>query len=306
GVVTVVAVVSWTVPTFLFICIPLLLIYKQIQSYYLATLRELKRIDTVTKSPIFAMLGETLNGLATIHAFGHQVSDTNNLNNCRLDQNQEAYFGSIVSNRWLAVWLELIGSLMIVSAAALAVSGVIANVNGLDSGMVGILMSYALSITQSLNWLVRSVTEVETNIVSCECVLEYSKIAPEGVNENNQNLEPEPEWPSRGEICFENVEACYRPELDLVLKGVSFTANAGEKVGICGRMGAGKLTITLSIFRLINLSSGRITIDGVNISTLSLSGLRSQMLIIPQDSQCFEGTLRENLAPSGIVSDEKL
>ncbi|EGF98274.1 uncharacterized protein MELLADRAFT_113682 [Melampsora larici-populina 98AG31] len=107
--------------------------------------------------------------------------------------------------------------------------------------------------------------------------IRYSKITPEGVNENNQNLEPEPEWPSRGEICFENVEARYRPELDLVLKGVSFTAKAGEKVGICGRTGAGKLTITLSLFRLIDLSSGRITIDGVNISTLSLSGLRSRI-----------------------------
>lgn len=305
AVVAVVAVVSWTVPPFLFICIPLLLIYKQIQSYYLATSRELKRIDSVTKSPIFAMFGETLNGLATIRAFGHQnrfVSE----NDGRLDRNQEAYFGSIVSNRWLAVRLELIGNLMIVSAAGLAVSGVITNANGLDSGMVGILMSYALSITQSLNWLVRSATEVETNIVSCERVLEYSKIDPEGLNDKNQNSEPEPEWPSRGEICFENVEARYRPELDLVLKGVSFTAKAGEKVGICGRTGAGKSTITLSLFRLIELASGRITIDGVDISTLSLSGLRSRMSIIPQDSQCFEGTLRENLDPSGIVPDEKL
>lgn len=161
-------------------------------------------------------------------------------NESRLDRNQEAYFASIVSNRWLAIRLELIGNVMIVSAASLAISGV-ARGAGLDSGLVGILMSYALSTTQSLNWLVRTATEVETNIVSCERVIEYTDLLPEGLNENNTNTEPEPEWPTLGEVRFEDVKARYRPELDLVLKGVSFTAKAGEKVGICGRTGAGEL-----------------------------------------------------------------
>ncbi|KAG0152553.1 hypothetical protein CROQUDRAFT_55936 [Cronartium quercuum f. sp. fusiforme G11] len=304
GVVSVISVISFLLPPFLLVCVPLLWIYKQIQSYYLATSRELKRIDAVTKSPIYAMFGETLNGLVTIRAFGHQnrfVSE----NESRLDRNQEAYFGSIVANRWLAVRLELIGNLLIVSAAGLAVGGVVGGAT-LDSGLVGLLMSQALAITQSLNWLVRSATEVETNIVSCERVIEYMGIAPEGLNDKNTNLEPEPDWPTKGEVCFEGVQARYRPELDLVLKSVDFTAKPGEKVGICGRTGAGKSTITLSLFRLIELAGGRITVDGVDISTLSLTGLRSRMSIIPQDSQCFEGTLRENLDPSGIIPDDKL
>lgn len=304
AVVGVVAVVSWAVPPFLVVCLPLLMIYKSIQSYYLATSRELKRIDSITKSPIFVMFSETLTGVATIRAFGEQGRFIVE-NEFRVDRNQEAYFASIGANRWLAVRLELIGNFMILTAALLAVSSLAAN-RPLDSGMVGVLMSYALSITQSLNWLVRSATEVETNIVSCERVVEYTQLKQEGPWETDEHHRPRPTWPEQGEIVYEGVECRYRDGLDLVLKGVDFKVQPQEKIGICGRTGAGKSTMTLSLFRLIEKAGGRILIDGVDISQIGLNDLRSKISIIPQDSQCFEGSLRENLDPEGLRTDEEL
>ncbi|POW00076.1 hypothetical protein PSTT_13383 [Puccinia striiformis] len=303
GVISVVAVVSWAVPPFLLVCIPLLLIYKSIQSYYLATSREIKRIDAITKSPIFAMFGETLTGVATIRAFGEQGRFVTE-NETKVDRNQEACFASVGANRWLAVRLELIGNVMILTAASLAVTSLAAS-KPLDSGMVGVLMSYALSITQSLNWLVRSATEVETNIVSCERVVEYTKLKQEGPWETDEHDRPSPSWPAKGEIVYEGVECRYREGLDLVLKGVDFKVQAQQKIGICGRTGAGKSTITLSLFRLIEKAAGRILIDGVDISKIGLNDLRSKISIIPQDSQCFEGSLRANLDPEGLKTDEE-
>ncbi|KAI9603330.1 hypothetical protein H4Q26_002651 [Puccinia striiformis f. sp. tritici PST-130] len=156
------------------------------------------------------------------------------------------------------------------------------------------------------HWLVRSATEVETNIVSCERVVEYTKLKQEGPWETDEHDRPSPSWPAKGEIVYEGVECRYREGLDLVLKGVDFKVQAQQKIGICGRTGAGKSTITLSLFRLIEKAAGRILIDGVDISKIGLNDLRSKISIIPQDSQCFEGSLRANLDPEGLKTDEEL
>ncbi|KAA1064369.1 hypothetical protein PGTUg99_020301 [Puccinia graminis f. sp. tritici] len=304
GTISIFAVVSWAVPPFLLVCVPLLFVYKSVQSYYLATSREIKRIDAITKSPIFAMFGETLAGVATIRAFAEQgrfVAE----NETKVDRNLEACFASISSNRWLAVRLESIGHVMILTVASLVVTNLAAS-KPLDSGMVGVLMSYALSITQSLGWLVRVATDVETNIVSCERVIEYTQLKSEGPWETVEHHRPSSNWPEKGEIVYEGVECRYRDGLDLVLKGVDFKVQAQEKIGICGRTGAGKSTITLSLFRLIEKSVGRILIDGVDISQIGLNDLRSKISIIPQDSQCFEGSVRVNLDPEGSKTDEEL
>ncbi|WAR56973.1 hypothetical protein PtB15_8B17 [Puccinia triticina] len=304
GTLSIFLVVSWAVPPFLLASIPLLFVYKSIQSYYLATSREIKRIESITKSPIFVIFGETLTGAATIRAFGEQgrfISE----NEAKVDRNQEACFASVGANRWLAVRLELIGNVMILAAASLAVTSLAAS-KPLQSGMIGVLMSYALSITQSLAWLVRVATDVETNILSCERAAEYTELEQEGPWETDEHHRPSPSWPEKGEIVYEGVECRYRDGLDLVLKGVDFKVQAQEKIGICGRTGAGKSTITLSLFRLIEKAGGRILIDGVDISQIGLNDLRSKVSIIPQDSQCFEGSLRANLDPEGLKTDEEL
>lgn len=175
----------------------------------------------------------------------------------------------------------------------------------IDAGLVGLLMSYALNTTQSLNWIVRSATEVETNIVSIERILEYIDLPAEAPL-HIEGKEPKESWPDKGEIVFEDYSTRYRDDLDLVLKGVSITIKPGTKVGVCGRTGAGKSTLTLALYRVIEKVSGRILIDDVDISTIGLADLRSHLSIIPQDSQCFEGTMRQNLDPEGVASDAEL
>lgn len=150
------------------------------------------------------------------------------------------------------------------------------------------MLSYALSTTQTLNWIVRSATEVETNIVSVERVQEYIELKPEAALEIKET-EPDVQWPPSGALSFKNVSARYRENLDLVLRDVSFDIKGGEKVGVCGRTGAGKSSLTMVLYRVIEPESGTVLIDGVDVGLIGLKELRSRLSIIPQDSQCFEG-----------------
>jgi len=166
-------------------------------------------------------------------------------------------------------------------------------------------MSYALQITQSLNWIVRQTVEVETNIVSVERILEYARLpseAPEIISKRR----PPISWPSKGSVEFNHFSTRYRPGLDLVLKDVNLSIKAKEKVGVVGRTGAGKSSLTLSLFRIIEAAEGSIQIDDLNTSTIGLLDLRRRLAIIPQDAALFQGTVRDNLDPSGAYDDTEL
>jgi ABC-type multidrug transport system fused ATPase/permease subunit len=152
---------------------------------------------------------------------------------------------------------------------------------------------------------VRSATEVETNVVSVERVQEYTELKPEAPLEI-ADAAPSDSWPETGALEFKHVSARYRENLDLVLKDVSFKVNGGEKVGVCGRTGAGKSSVTMVLYRIIEAAEGQVLIDGVDVAKIGLHDLRSRLAIIPQDSQCFEGTLRENLDPTGRATDAEL
>ncbi|SCV73559.1 BQ2448_7485 [Microbotryum intermedium] len=303
SVIGMIVVISAAAPAFLFVLIPIGFIYKRVQTYYLATSRELKRLDATTKSPIFASFQETLGGVATIRAY-RQSARFIAENEARVDRNQEAYFPSINCNRWLAVRLEFLGSNIIFFTALLCVIALVRNRN-LDAGLIGIALSYALSTTQTLNWIVRSATEVETNIVSVERVQEYIELKPEAPL-YVKATEPDASWPQSGSLTYDHIAARYRENLDLVLRDVSFDIKGGEKVGVCGRTGSGKSTLTMVLYRVIEAEQGVVSIDGVDVSKIGLHCLRSRMSIIPQDSQCFEGNLRENLDPAGTCSDSQL
>ena len=221
-----------------------------------------------------------------------------------MDANLRAYFPAINANRWLAVRLEFIGSFIIFAAAGFAILSV-ATGSGLSAGLVGLAMSYALQITQSLNWIVRQTVEVETNIVSVERILEYAALpseAPDVIPENR----PPASWPSHGTVSFNNFSARYRPELDLVLRNINLSFNSHEKIGVVGRTGAGKSSLTLALFRIIEATEGHTTIDEINTSSIGLFDLRSRLAIIPQDAALFEGTVRDNLDPSHIHDDTEL
>jgi ABC-type multidrug transport system fused ATPase/permease subunit len=299
----VLVVISMTVPPFVALIIPLGAMYIWIQRYYLRTSRELKRLDSVSRSPIYAHFQESLGGISTIRAYRQQ--DRFELENeWRVDGNLRAYFPSISANRWLAVRLEFIGAVVILAAAGFAVIAV-ATGTELNSAMVGLAMSFALTITTSLNWIVRQTVEVETNIVSVERVLEYAQLpseAPEIIHRNR----PPVSWPSRGEVEFNNYSARYREGLDLVLKNVKLDIKSHEKIGVVGRTGAGKSSLTLALFRIIEPDTGNISLDGLNTSTIGLLDLRRRLAIIPQDAALFEGTIRDNLDPGHVHDDTEL
>ena len=192
----------------------------------------------------------------------------------------------------------MVGNLIILFAALFAVL----SKDSLSPGLVGLSVSYALQVTQTLNWLVRMTSDVETNIVAVERIKEYGETKQEAPWENNTPLPKN--WPEHGRVEFRNFQVRYREGLDLVLRGITFVVEGGEKVGIVGRTGAGKSSLTLALFRIIESSGGSIIIDGQDISKLGLHALRSRLTIIPQDPVLFSGTLRMNLDPFNTHSDE--
>ncbi|KJA15567.1 hypothetical protein HYPSUDRAFT_48272 [Hypholoma sublateritium FD-334 SS-4] len=296
---SIVAVIGSSFPPFLIALVPLGWFYLRVMKYYLATSRELKRIDAVTRSPIFAWFSESLAGLSTIRAF-HQQSIFVAANQRRIDHNQICYLPSISVNRWLSVRLEFVGALIILTVAFLAMSALITT--GVDAGLVGLVLSYALNTTSSLNWVVRSASEVEQNIVSVERVLHQTEVSPEAPQEIPEG-KPAGVWPVEGAIEFRNYSTQYRTGLDLVLQDISLKIQAKKKIGVCGRTGAGKSSLLLALFRIIEPVSGSIFIDSVDITQVGLHDLRSGLSIVPQSPDLFEGTLRENIDPIGEHSD---
>lgn len=295
-------VICFSTWQFIFIVGPLGILYVYYQQYYLRTTRELRRLDSVSRSPIFANFQESLNGVSVIRAYG-QEDRFKHLNEGRVDKNMRAYYPAVNANRWLAVRLEFLGSVIILGSSGLAILTL--KTGSISAGMVGLSVSYALQVTQSLNWIVRMTVEVETNIVSVERVLEYSRLTPEAP-EIIEDYRPALNWPANGEVNFKDYSTRYRPELDLVLKNVNLSVKPHEKIGIVGRTGAGKSSLTLALFRIIEATSGHIEIDKVDTSKLGLADLRHKLSIIPQDAQVFEGSIRSNLDPTDSFTDEKI
>ncbi|XP_031350249.1 multidrug resistance-associated protein 1 isoform X4 [Photinus pyralis] len=290
-------VISYTTPIFIAVILPIGIVYYLVQRFYVATSRQLKRLESVSRSPIYSHFGETVTGASAIRAYG-QVQRFVNESEARVDFNQVCYFPSIIANRWLAVRLEMVGNLIILFAALFSVLS-----KDQNSGLVGLSVTYALQITQTLNWLVRMTSDVETNIVAVERIKEYGE-TPQEAPWDIPNAKPAESWPSVGMVSFKNFAVRYRPGLDLVLKGINFTVKGGEKVGIVGRTGAGKSSLTLSLFRIIEAAQGEIIIDDVNISKIGLHALRSRLTIIPQDAVLFSGSLRMNLDPFNNHQDQ--
>ncbi|XP_074696423.1 multidrug resistance-associated protein 1 isoform X5 [Strix aluco] len=279
---------------------PLGLVYLFVQRFYVATSRQLKRLESVSRSPVYSHFNETLLGVSVIRAFEEQKRFIKQ-NDVKVDENQKAYYPSIVANRWLAVRLEYVGNCIVLFAALFAV---IAR-NKLSAGLVGLSVSYSLQITAYLNWLVRMSSELETNIVAVERVKEYAEMEKEAEWSIEQTA-PASTWPTEGKVEFRGYGLRYREDLDLVLKNINVTINGGEKIGIVGRTGAGKSSLTLGLFRINEAAEGEIIIDGINIAKIGLHDLRFKITIIPQDPILFSGSLRMNLDPFDQHSDEDI
>jgi len=288
-------------PWFVVIIVPLLYVYRGTQNYYVPCSRQLKRMESNLQSPIFAHFCETLDGVASIRAFGRQdqfIADNVN----RMQRNMRAWYLNVASNRWLAVRLESLGTVIVGSAALLAVFAR----NSISAGVAGLSITYALSVTQSLNWVVRMTADRENNIVAVERIGQYIQEPEEPPRRVRDVDPPAASWPTHGAISFSGVKFQYRPDLPFVLDGLDLEVRAQEKMGICGRTGAGKSSMLNVLLRIVEPSGGCIKIDGVDIGKLGLHRLRESITVLPQDPVLFSGTLRTNLDPAALCTDAQI
>uniref|UniRef100_A0A803QEB7 ABC-type xenobiotic transporter n=1 Tax=Cannabis sativa TaxID=3483 RepID=A0A803QEB7_CANSA len=275
---------------------PLMILFYMAYLHYQSTAREVKRLDSVTRSPVYAQFGEALNGLSTIRSY-KAYDRMAYINGKSMDNNIRFTLANFSSNRWLSIRLETLGGIMIWLTASFAVlqNGRADNQEVYASTM-GLLLSYTLNITSLLSAVLRQGSRAENSLNAVERVGTYIDLpseAPEIIESNR----PPPGWPSSGSIKFESVVLRYRPGLPPVLHGLSFTISPTEKLGIVGRTGAGKSSMLNVLFRIVEMEKGRIMIDGCDISKLGLTDLRKILSIIPQSPILFSGTVRFNLDP---------
>lgn len=293
-------------PFLLIILVPISFGYYWVTEYFRRSSREIQRLQSISASPIFSHFSETLNGVSTLRAFKLQKSFSNMILD-KIDSNNQAQIVLLQINRWLSVRLAWIAVTVTVCTA---LSGVIGKAFGLSNPVIfGLAMTYAIPLVENLNWMVRCFTGTETNMTSVERLVQYQAIQQERARVMPHADPPRrgrEAWPRNGRIEFRDFQMRYRDDLPPVIRGVTCNINAGEKVGICGRTGAGKSSILLALFRLVEACGGSIWIDGVDISTIGLARLRSSMSIIPQDPTLFSGTVRSNLDPFDEYSDDEL
>ncbi|XP_004441892.1 PREDICTED: multidrug resistance-associated protein 6 [Ceratotherium simum simum] len=300
GLLEVCLVVTVATPPALIIILPLLLLYTGFQSLYVATSCQLRRLETTRHSFVCSHVAETFQGSAVIRAFqaqGPLVAQ----NNTHVDESQRVSFPQLVADRWLAANMELLGNGLVFTAAMCAAL----SKAHLSAGLVGFSVSTALQVTQTLQWAVRSWTDLENSIVSVERMKDYVW-TPKEAPWRLPTSPARPPWPRAGQIEFRDFGLRYRPELPLAVRGVSFKIHAGEKVGIVGRTGAGKSSLASGLLRLVEAAEGGVWIDGVPITCVGLHRLRSKITVIPQDPILFPGSLRMNLDMLHEHTDEAL
>jgi ABC-type multidrug transport system fused ATPase/permease subunit len=261
--------------------------------------RELKRHEALLRSHVFTRFGEAVSGIPTIRAYGREQEFTASVNKA-LDDMDGAYFLTFSNQCWLSVRLDAVGNLMVLTTGILVVTSRLS----VNPSIGGLVLSCIISVVQYLQYSVRQLAEVENNMNSTERLLYYAANLEEEAALHTTNMRST--WPEKGEIVFDNVQMRYREDLPLILDGLTIRIKPGERVGIVGRTGAGKSSIVSTLFRLVELSGGTITIDGINIATIGLYDLRSRLAIIPQDPTPFQGTIRSNLDPFNKHADIEL
>jgi len=310
-VLAVVAVCVASTPFFVIVCVPLALLYYFIQERFRRTSRELRRMESVARSPIYTLFGELLIGLSTVRAYGRQENFFDKLQRVT-DTNNKFFYTFWICSRWLALRLDLLGATAVTAVSLIAVLMVHYKMQ-IDAHLLGVAIVFALQLAVLLQWTVRTVIETENNMTSVERLLAFNNIQGENNDTcsdgNSGVVEVPAEWPSKGAIVMKGISMRYRTGLPLVLKDVSVTIPGGNKVGVCGRTGSGKSSLMLALFRIIEPEAdgnASICIDDIDILNISLFSLRSRLTIIPQDPVMFSGTLRFNLDPFGQYSDTEI
>ncbi|CAL4892711.1 unnamed protein product [Urochloa decumbens] len=294
----VLAVVTWQV---LFVSVPMIVLAITLQRYYLASAKELMRINGTTKSAMANHLGESILGAVTIRAF--EEEDRFFAKNLELvDKNASPFFYNFAATEWLIQRLETMSALVLSFSAfvmALLPTGTF------SPGFVGMALSYGLSLNVSFVNSIQRQCSLANQIISVERVNQYMDIQSEAAEVIEEN-QPAPDWPQVGRVELKDLKIRYRQDSPLVLHGISCTFEGGHKIGIVGRTGSGKTTLIGALFRLVEPAGGTIIIDSVDVTTIGLHDLRSRLGIIPQDPTLFQGTVRYNLDPLGQFSDQQI
>lgn len=286
-------------PLILALVIPILIAFIMLRIYYIKTARELKRIESIARSPIFGHFSTTLLGLPTIRAFRVQDKFFDILAEAQ-NAHTEAYMSFLGATGWLSFNLDLLCGFFITFVCFVCL--ILRNEFG-DAGVVGLLLSYAISVPLAFQNSVRQSTEVENQFTSVERILEYGELESEPPQRTD--VVPEEDWPERGSVVFDRLNFTYHKSLPNVLHCITAHIKSREKIGVCGRTGAGKSSLLSTLFRTSE-PGGLIEIDGMDITKIGLKDLRSKLSIIPQEPILFSGTMRKNVDPFSNYSDEEL
>ncbi|KAF8273331.1 P-loop containing nucleoside triphosphate hydrolase protein [Lactarius quietus] len=296
-----VVLISILIPWFLIAVVFVFTLYGMASVFYRSSARELKRIDAILRSSLYSHFSETLSGIATIRAYGEEDRFYNE-NQDLVNIENRAYWLTVTNQRWLGIRIDCLGMILTLAVAMLTVGTRFS----ISPAQTGVALSYILNIQMSFGYMVRQLAEVENDMNSVERIIYYARDLEQEPPHEIPEQKPVAPWPSNGKVEIKEAVLKYRPELPLVLKGLSMSVEGGEKIGIVGRTGAGKSSIMVALFRIVELVSGSISIDGVDISKLGLNDVRKAISIIPQDSTLFSGSLRSNLDPFGEHDDARL
>ncbi|XP_041637493.1 multidrug resistance-associated protein 4 [Cheilinus undulatus] len=294
----VIAVSVSVIPWILLPVLPLLLVFLFLRRYFLRTSRNIKRLESTTRSPVFSHLSSSLQGLWTIRAFGAEERFQKDFDSHQ-DLHSGAWFLFLTTSRWFALRLDGLCAIFV----TITTFGCLLLRNQLDAGSVGLALTYSVTLMGMFQWGVRQSAEVENMMTSVERVVEYTELESEAPWETQKR--PPPDWPSKGLVTFDQVSFSYSSDGPVVLKSLKAMFRPQEKVGIVGRTGAGKSSLVSALFRLAE-PQGKIYIDGVLTSEIGLHDLRQKMSIIPQDPVLFTGSMRKNLDPFNYHTDEEL
>lgn len=300
AVIMIVVLISVITPAFLIAAVFVSIVYVALGAVYVNSSRDLKRIESVSRSPLYQQFGETLTGVVTIRAYGDGprfIDDNHN----RINAYNRPHIHLWAANRWLASRIDVTGALVSFFSAAF----VLIYTGRIDAGAAGLSLTYSVTFTENVLWLVRMYSDMQQGMNSVERVKEYLDVDQEA-DAVIPDSRPPANWPEKGAVDFTDYTTRYRPDLDSVLRDVSFRVQPGEKVGIVGRTGAGKSSLALALFRGLEAETGGISIDGVDIGTIGLRDLREAITIVPQDPTLFTGTIRTNLDPFDLFSDDEI
>uniref|UniRef100_A0A8C5GGQ2 ATP-binding cassette, sub-family C (CFTR/MRP), member 8 n=1 Tax=Gouania willdenowi TaxID=441366 RepID=A0A8C5GGQ2_GOUWI len=294
-------VISYVTPVFLIALLPLAVTCYFIQKYFRVASRDLQQLEDSTQLPLLSHFSETVEGLTTIRALRYEPRFRQRLLQFT-DANNIASLFLTAANRWLEVRMEYIGACVVLVAAVASITNSL--YNQLSTGLVGLGLTYALMVSNYMNWMVRNLADMEVQLGSVKRINALLKTEPE--NYEGLLTQVPDGWPKQGEIKIQNLSVRYDATLKPVLKNVHADISPGQKVGICGRTGSGKSSFSLAFFRMVDMFEGRIVIDDIDISKLPLQTLRSRLSIILQDPFLFSGTIRFNLDPEMKATDQML